>query len=119
MIETIKYQLPNGLRVVHNYDPTTAMVAVDILYNVGSRDESDELKGLAHLFEHLMFGGSLHIPDFDGVMERAGGIINAWSSIDFTNFYDYAIAQTCKTLIWLESDLMLSPSYSYRVLDVL
>lgn len=118
MIETIKYQLPNGLRVVHNYDPTTAMVAVDILYNVGSRDESDELKGLAHLFEHLMFGGSLHIPDFDGEMERAGGINNAWTSNDFTNFYDYAPAQNFETLLWLESDRMLSPSFSDKVLDV-
>ena len=77
MIDFTTFTLPNGLRVVHNYDPSTAMVAVNTIYNVGSRDESPSLTGLAHLFEHLMFGGSVNIPDFDAELERAGGSSNA------------------------------------------
>lgn len=118
MIKTERFTLDNGLRVVHNYDPSTVMVAVNVLYNVGSRDESGDLKGLAHLFEHLMFGGSVHIEDFDAEIERAGGMDNAWTSNDFTNFYDYAPAQNFETLLWLESDRMLSPAFTDKVLDV-
>ena len=70
-----RHTLPNGLRLVHSYDPTTAMVAVDVLYNVGARDEKRSLTGIAHLFEHLMFAGSANIPDFDGELEAAGGRI--------------------------------------------
>lgn len=70
----------NGLRFIHNYDGNTAMVAVNVLYDVGARDENPGLTGLAHLFEHLMFGGSVNIPDFDGAIERAGGKNNAWVS---------------------------------------
>lgn len=118
MIEYTTFTLPNGLRAVHNYDPSTAMVAVNILYNVGSRDESPELTGLAHLFEHLMFGGSVNIPDFDAELERAGGSSNAWTSNDFTNFYDIAPAANFETLMWLESDRMLSLAFSPRSLEV-
>lgn len=77
MIETNRYALPNGLRIVHNRDSATAMVALNILYNVGSRDESPESTGMAHLFEHLMFGGSRNIPEFDKALEEAGGSNNA------------------------------------------
>ena len=80
MIDYNRFTLSNGLRVIHNYDPTTAMVAVNVLYNVGARDEDSEMTGLAHLFEHLMFGGSVNIPDFDAEIERAGGMNNAWTS---------------------------------------
>lgn len=118
MIEFQKFTLPNGLRVIHNYDPSTAMVAVNVLYNVGARDESPEMTGLAHLFEHLMFGGSVNIPDFDGAMERAGGVDNAWTSNDFTNFYDVAPARNFETLLWLESDRMLGLAFSPRALEV-
>ena len=118
MIEYTTFTLPNGLRVIHNYDPSTAMVAVNTLYNVGSRDESPELTGLAHLFEHLMFGGSVNIPDFDGEIERAGGTNNAWTSDDFTNFYDIAPASNLDTLLWLESDRMLGLSFSPASLEV-
>lgn len=118
MIEYTTFTLHNGLRVVHNYDPSTAMVAVNILYNVGSRDEDPELTGLAHLFEHLMFGGSVNIPDFDAQIERAGGTDNAWTSNDFTNFYDIAPSDNLDTLLWLESDRMLSLSFSPRALEV-
>jgi predicted Zn-dependent peptidase len=118
MIETTRFELSNGLRVVHNHDRNTAMVAVNVLYNVGARDEDGDLTGLAHLFEHLMFGGSVNIPDFDGAIERAGGKNNAWTSNDFTNFYDVVPAQNAETAFWLESDRMLSPSFSERSLEV-
>lgn len=118
MIEYSTFTLPNGLRAVHNYDPSTAMVAVDILYNVGSRDERPELTGLAHLFEHLMFGGSVNVADFDAEIERAGGTNNAWTSNDFTNFYDVAPAANLETLLWLESDRMLGLSFSEKSLEV-
>ena len=118
MIDTTRFELSNGLRVVHNYDGNTAMVAVNVLYNVGSRDEDSNLTGLAHLFEHLMFGGSVNIPDFDGAIERAGGKNNAWTSNDFTNFYDIVPAQNAETAFWLESDRMLSPAFTERTLEV-
>lgn len=118
MIETTRFELGNGLRFVHNYDGNTAMVAVNVLYNVGARDERGDLTGLAHLFEHLMFGGSVNIPDFDGAIERAGGKNNAWTSNDFTNFYDILPAQNAETAFWLESDRMLSPSFAGRTLEV-
>ena len=118
MIDYTVFTLDNGLRVVHNYDPSTAMVAVNTLYNVGSRDEAPGHTGLAHLFEHLMFGGSVHIPDFDAEMERAGGINNAYTSCDFTNFYDVAPAGNLETLLWLESDRMLGPAFTEQSLEV-
>ena len=83
-----RFTLPNGLRVVHTRDTATAMVAVNVLYDVGARDESPALTGMAHLFEHLMFGGSVNVADFDGALSAAGGVSNAWTSSDFTNFYD-------------------------------
>ncbi len=118
MIDFNRFTLSNGLRVIHNYDPTTAMVAVNVLYNVGSRDEDPSMTGLAHLFEHLMFGGSVNIPDFDAEIERAGGMNNAWTSNDFTNFYDVAPARNFETLLWLESDRMLGLAFSEKSLEV-
>ncbi|MBD5334035.1 MAG: insulinase family protein [Duncaniella sp.] len=118
MIDYNRFTLSNGLRVIHNYDPTTAMVAVNVLYNVGARDEDSEMTGLAHLFEHLMFGGSVNIPDFDAEIERAGGMNNAWTSNDFTNFYDVAPARNFETLLWLESDRMLGLAFSDKALEV-
>lgn len=113
-----RFTLPNGLRVVHSYDPTTAMAAVNVLYNVGARDESRALTGMAHLFEHLMFGGSRNIPSFDGELERAGGKSNAWTSNDFTNFYDILPAQNIETAFHLESDRMLELDFSEQSLRV-
>ncbi|WP_303030132.1 pitrilysin family protein [uncultured Duncaniella sp.] len=118
MIDFNRFTLSNGLRVIHNYDPTTAMVAVNVLYNVGSRDEDPSMTGLAHLFEHLIFGGSANIPDFDAEIERAGGMNNAWTSNDFTNFYDVAPARNFETLLWLESDRMLRLAFSEKSLEV-
>lgn len=118
MIQTNRFELSNGLRVVHNADNSTAMVAVNILYDVGARDENPDLTGLAHLFEHLMFGGSENIPDFDNSLERAGGMSNAWTSNDFTNFYDILPAHNAETAFWLESDRMMSLSFSEKALEV-
>lgn len=117
-MEVTRFTLDNGLRVVHNHDKSTAMVAVDLLYGVGARDESPHMTGLAHLFEHLMFGGSANVPDFDAALQRAGGMSNAWTSNDFTNFYDVLPAHNVETAFWLESDRMLSPRLSSDVLEV-
>lgn len=113
-----RHTLANGLRVVHSYDPATAMAAVNVLYDVGSRDEKRSLTGMAHLFEHLMFGGSANIPSFDGELESAGGKSNAWTSSDFTNFYDTLPAQNIETAFHLESDRMLRLDFNSRSLKV-
>ncbi len=99
-------------------DNSTPMAAVNVLYNVGSRDESPDKTGFAHLFEHLMFGGSTNIPDFDGPIQLAGGENNAFTNTDITNFYDVLPAQNLETALWLESDRMLSLSFSKKVLEV-
>ena len=118
MIEYNTFTLPNGLRIVHNYDSATAMVALNVMYDVGARDENSELTGLAHLFEHLMFGGSVNIPDFDGAIENAGGMNNAWTSNDYTNFYDIVPAHNAETAFWVESDRMLALAFSDKALEV-
>ena len=113
-----RFTLPNGLRVVHTRDTATAMVAVNVLYDVGARDESPALTGMAHLFEHLMFGGSVNVADFDGALSAAGGVSNAWTSSDFTNFYDVLPAVNLDTALWLESDRMLRLAFSEKSLQV-
>lgn len=118
MIEFRRYTLGNGLRVIHNYDPSTVMVAVDVLYDTGARDEHRGLTGVAHLFEHLMFGGSVNIPHFDLELEDAGGENNAWTSADFTNFFDIVPAQNVETVFHLESDRMLGLSFNPDALAV-
>lgn len=118
MIKANRATLPNGLRIIHNYDSATAMVALNVLYNVGARDEDPAMTGLAHLFEHLMFGGSANIPDFDSAIENAGGWNNAWTSNDFTNFYDILPAHNAETAFWLESDRMLALAFSDKALEV-
>ncbi len=118
MIDYNTFTLPNGLRVIHNYDGATAMVALNVMYDVGARDESPDLTGMAHLFEHLMFGGSINIPDFDSAIENAGGMNNAWTSNDYTNFYDIVPAQNVETAFWVESDRMLALAFSDKALEV-
>ena len=88
MISFNKYVLSNGLKLLHHYNATTQMVALNLRYDVGARDENPERTGLAHLFEHLMFGGSANAPDFDGALQAAGGSSNAWTGNDCTNFYE-------------------------------
>lgn len=118
MIDSETFVLDNGLRVVHSHDPQTAMVVVTVLYNTGSRDEHPEQTGIAHLFEHLMFGGSQNIPSFDSAIEMAGGSDNAATSNDFTYFYDIVPAANAETPFWLESDRMLALAFSDKALEV-
>ncbi|MBR3625535.1 MAG: insulinase family protein [Bacteroidaceae bacterium] len=113
-----KYTLPNGLRLVHCLDTSTQMVALNVLYDVGARDEHPEHTGFAHLFEHLMFGSSLHIPDYDGPLQMAGGESNAWTNNDITNYWLTLPKQNAELGFWLESDRMLSLEFSPKSLEV-
>jgi predicted Zn-dependent peptidase len=106
MIQFEKFQLQNGLQVLVHEDASTPMVAVNILYKVGARDESPEKTGFAHLFEHLMFGGSKHAPNFDEPLQRAGGENNAFTNNDITNYYDILPVENLEVAFWLESDRM-------------
>lgn len=110
--------LGNGLRVVAEHDPCTSMACVTVLYNVGARHENAASTGMAHLFEHLMFGGSEHAPDYDSPLEMAGGWSNAWTSNDFTMFYNVVPAANVATPFWLESDRMLALNLSQHALEV-
>lgn len=118
MIQVNRYTLANGLRIVHNEDDSTQMVALNLLYDVGSRDEDPSHTGFAHLFEHLMFGGSLHIPDYDTPVQNAGGENNAWTNNDITNYYITLPHQNVETGFWLESDRMFSLDFSPKSLEV-
>lgn len=118
MIHFEKFTLANGLRVLFHNDPNTPMAVVNTLYDVGARDEDPNRTGFAHLFEHLMFGGSVNIPDFDGPLQRAGGESNAFTSNDITNYYDSLPAHNLETALWLESDRMLSLAFTSQSLEV-
>jgi zinc protease len=113
-----KYTLQNGLRIVHLQDKGTEMVALNLMYNVGSKDESPEHTGFAHLFEHLMFGGSEHIPDYDVPLQLAGGENNAWTNKDVTDFYLTVPKQNVEIGFWLESDRMLGLEFNEKSLEV-
>jgi zinc protease len=110
--------LPNGLRVLVHEDTTTPLVAVNVTYFVGSRDENEEKTGFAHLFEHLMFAGSKNAPDFDEPLQRAGGENNAYTTNDYTTFYEILPAENIETALWLESDRMLSLNIHKKSLSV-
>ena len=118
MIQVNRTTLENGLRIVHNKDNTTQMVAINVLYNVGARDEEPDHTGFAHLFEHLMFGGSIHIPDYDAPVQNAGGENNAWTNNDITNYYITLPHQNAEIGFWLESDRMLSLDFNPKSLEV-
>ena len=118
MLQINRHILSNGLRLVHSQDASTQMVALNVLYNVGARDENPEHTGFAHLFEHLMFGGSVNIPDYDAPLRLAGGENNAWTNNDITNYYLTVPRQNVETGFWLESDRMLSLDFSERSLEV-
>jgi zinc protease len=117
MIDFEKYVLDNGLRVIIHEDKSTPMVAVNLVYDVGSKHEDPDHTGFAHLFEHLMFGGSENIPDFDEVIQNAGGENNAFTNTDLTNFYEVLPAQNLETALWLESDRMLKLDFSKKILN--
>lgn len=118
MIYFEKFILPNGLTVIVHPDKSTPLVAFNILYNVGSRDEDPEKTGFAHLFEHLMFGGSKNIPDYDEPLQKAGGENNAFTNNDITNYYLTIPKQNLETAFWLESDRMAGLAFSKKSLDV-
>jgi len=118
MIHFERTKLANGLTVIVHQDKTTPMVAVDVCYNVGSRDEHPDRTGFAHLFEHLMFGGSKHIPLYDEPLQKAGGDNNAFTSNDLTNYYLTLPKNNIETGFWLESDRMLELAFSKTSLDV-
>jgi len=118
MIEFQKYTLKNGLKVIVHTDTSTPMVAVNVIYNVGARDENPEKTGFAHLFEHLMFGGSKNIPDYDTPLQKVGGENNAFTSNDITNYYLTVPSANIETGFWLESDRMLELDFSDKSLEV-
>ncbi len=118
MVHFIRQILPNGLRVLVHEDKTTPLVAVNVTYFVGSRNEQSDKTGFAHLFEHLMFAGSKNVPDFDDPLQRAGGENNAYTTNDYTTFYEILPAENLETALWLESDRMLSLSISQKALRV-
>ncbi len=118
MVKFDKFSLNNGLRVIVHHDPSTPIVAVNIIYDVGSRDEDPEKTGFAHLFEHLMFGGSINIPKYDIPLQNVGGENNAFTNNDITNYYLTLPKQNIETAFWLESDRMLDLAFSTKSLDV-
>ncbi len=118
MVKFNRFTLDNGLRVIVHEDNTTPMAVLNILYDVGARDENPEQTGFAHLFEHLMFGGSVNIPSYDEPLQRVGGENNAFTSNDITNYYITLPSVNIETAFWLESDRMLSLAFSKKSLEV-
>ena len=118
MVNFQRFTLKNGLRVLVHEDHTTPMAVVNILYDVGARDENPNQTGFAHLFEHLMFGGSVNIPSYDGPLQLVGGENNAFTSNDITNYYITLPALNIETAFWLESDRMLSLAFNEKSLEV-
>lgn len=118
MIDFESFTLENGLQVIVHEDPTVQIAAMNILYDVGSRDELSSKTGFAHLFEHLMFGGSINIPSYDEPLQQVGGENNAFTNTDITNYYLTVGADNIETGFWLESDRMLSLSFDPQVLEV-
>ncbi|MBK7291038.1 MAG: insulinase family protein [Chitinophagaceae bacterium] len=117
MIQFEKFTLENGLRVIVHQDLSTPMAVLNIMYDVGARDEDPEKTGFAHLFEHLMFGGSVNIPNYDEPLQMAGGENNAYTTNDLTNYYIQLPADNLETAFWLESDRMLSLAFDEKSLE--
>ncbi len=118
MVKFERFKLQNGLTVLFHKDITTPMCVVNTLFDVGARDETEDKTGFAHLFEHLMFGGSVNIPDFDAPLQLAGGESNAFTSNDITNYYNILPAHNLETALWLESDRLLSLAFTEKSLEV-
>jgi zinc protease len=118
MIQFERFKLPNGLRVIVHQDESTPMAVVNVMYDVGARDEDPNKTGFSHLFEHLMFGGSLHVEAYDEPLQMAGGENNAYTTNDLTNYYIQLPAENIETAFWLESDRMLSLAFSEKSLEV-
>lgn len=118
MINFERFVLGNGLKVIVHEDHSTPMAVVNVMYDVGSKDENPDKTGFAHLFEHLMFGGSINIPDFETPLQLAGGENNAYTSNDLTNYYIQLPADNLETALWLESDRMFSLAFDEKSLEV-
>ena len=118
MINFERFILSNGLRLLVHTDKSTPMAVVNVLYDVGAKDENPHKTGFAHLFEHLMFGGSINIPVYDEPLQQAGGENNAFTTNDFTNYFCQLPAENIETAFWLESDRMLSLAFSKKSLEV-
>ncbi len=118
MIKYERFVLDNGLRVIVHEDKSTPMAVLDVMYDVGARDEDPSRTGFAHLFEHLMFGGSINIPSYDEPLQMAGGENNAYTTNDITNYYLQIPAENLETAFWLESDRMISLAFDENSLDV-
>jgi len=118
MVNFERFTLSNGLKLLVHPDRSTPMAVVNVLYDVGARDENPAQTGFAHLFEHLMFGGSVNIPDYDDPLQNAGGENNAYTTNDLTNYYCQLPAENIETAFWLESDRMLSLAFGKKSLDV-
>jgi zinc protease len=118
MIQYEKFRLKNNLTVIVHQDKSSPMACVDILYDVGARDEDENRTGFAHLFEHLMFGGSINIPSYDEPLQMVGGENNAFTTNDITNYYCTVPAENLETAFWLESDRMLSLAFTEKSLEV-
>lgn len=118
MVEYRKYVLDNGLTVLTHEAWNTPLASVDLLYGVGSRDEEPSRTGFAHLFEHLMFGGTPDVPDFDGVLSTVGGDSNALTSHDYTLYYETLPADSLGLALRLEADRMANLDISQRALEV-
>lgn len=118
MIQFSRFVLANGLRVLVHEDASTPMAVINVLYDVGARDEDPAKTGFAHLFEHLMFGGSINIAEYDDELQKAGGENNAYTTNDLTNYYSQLPSANIETAFWLESDRMVSLAFSKKSLDV-
>lgn len=118
MISYKQFTLSNGLQVIVHEDASTTLAVMDVIYDVGSRDEDPERTGFAHLFEHLMFGGSVNIPNYDSPLQSVGGENNAFTTPDLTNYYISLPYQNLETAFWLESDRMLSLAFNPQSLEV-
>jgi zinc protease len=118
LVQFEKFELSNGLRVLVHQDTSTPMAVVNVMYDVGSKDEDPNKTGFAHLFEHLMFGGSVNVPAYDEPLQMAGGENNAYTTNDLTNYYIQLPSENLETAFWLESDRMLSLAFEQKSLDV-
>jgi predicted Zn-dependent peptidase len=118
MIQFEKFKLKNNLTVIVHQDKSTPLACVNILYDVGARDEDERMTGFAHLFEHLMFGGSVNIPSYDSPLQLVGGENNAFTTNDITNYYLSLPANNLETAFWLESDRMISLAFTEKSLEV-
>lgn len=118
MINFSKVVLTNGLTFIHHLDETTPFVVVNTLYKVGAKDEEESRTGFAHLFEHLMFSGSKHFPDFDKPLQEASGENNAYTNNDHTNYYDTVPVINLEIPLALEADRMTHLNINKKSLNV-